>query len=37
MVSGIMAIEHADFGGIEHLALVTGNEILSVFDLPTIA
>eukprot|EP01101_Sappina_pedata_P005394 TRINITY_DN2448_c0_g1_i3.p1 TRINITY_DN2448_c0_g1~~TRINITY_DN2448_c0_g1_i3.p1 ORF type:complete len:512 (+),score=264.10 TRINITY_DN2448_c0_g1_i3:32-1537(+) len=31
---GIMAIEHADFDGIERLALVTGAEILSTFDHP---
>lgn len=29
-----MAIEHADFDGIERLALVTGGEILSTFDEP---
>lgn len=29
-----MAIEHADFDGIEHLALVTGGEIVSTFDNP---
>lgn len=27
-----MAIEHADFDGIERLALVTGGEIVSTFD-----
>lgn len=32
--SGIMAIEHADFDGIERLALVTGGEIASTFDHP---
>lgn len=32
-----MAIEHADFEGIERLALVTGGEILSTFDSPDIA
>ena len=32
--NGIMAIEHADFGGIERLALVTGGEIVSTFDHP---
>lgn len=32
--SGIMAIEHADFDGIERLALVTGGEIVSTFDQP---
>ncbi|XP_071561143.1 T-complex protein 1 subunit beta-like [Temnothorax nylanderi] len=30
----IMAIEHADFDGIERLALVTGGEIVSTFDNP---
>jgi len=30
----IMAIEHADFAGIERLALVTGGEIASTFDHP---
>lgn len=29
-----MAIEHADFDGIERLALVTGGEIVSTFDSP---
>lgn len=29
-----MAIEHADFDGIERLALVTGGEIVSTFDHP---
>ncbi|ENN76400.1 hypothetical protein YQE_07061, partial [Dendroctonus ponderosae] len=33
--AGIMAIEHADFDGIERLALVTGGEIVSTFDDPT--
>jgi T-complex protein 1 subunit beta len=32
--AGIMAIEHADFEGIERLALVTGGEITSTFDSP---
>ncbi|CAH1980704.1 unnamed protein product [Acanthoscelides obtectus] len=32
--AGIMAIEHADFDGIERLALVTGGEIVSTFDAP---
>ncbi|XWS20881.1 hypothetical protein CRYUN_Cryun30bG0007000 [Craigia yunnanensis] len=32
--AGILAIEHADFDGIEHLALVTGSEIASTFDNP---
>lgn len=31
---GIMAIEHADFDGIERLAAVTGAEIASTFDRP---
>lgn len=31
---GIMAIEHADFEGVERLALVTGGEIASTFDAP---
>ncbi|MQM02457.1 hypothetical protein Taro_035224 [Colocasia esculenta] len=31
---GILAIEHADFDGIEQLALVTGGEIASTFDNP---
>lgn len=30
--AGIMSIEHADFDGIERLALVTGGEITSTFD-----
>jgi len=32
--AGVMAIEHADFDGIERLALVTGGEICSTFDTP---
>ncbi|KAJ1920654.1 T-complex protein 1 subunit beta [Mycoemilia scoparia] len=32
--AGIMAIEHADFDGIERLSLVTGGEIASTFDHP---
>jgi T-complex protein 1 subunit beta len=32
--AGIMAIEHANFDGIERLALVTGGESLSTFDSP---
>eukprot|EP00793_Prasinoderma_coloniale_P005028 PRCOL_00000789-RA len=32
--NGIMSIEHADFDGIERLALVTGGEITSTFDHP---
>lgn len=31
---GVMAIEHADFEGIERLAAVTGGEICSTFDHP---
>uniref|UniRef100_A0A0K8TSS4 T-complex protein 1 subunit beta n=1 Tax=Tabanus bromius TaxID=304241 RepID=A0A0K8TSS4_TABBR len=34
--AGIMAIEHADFDGIERLALVTGGEIVSTFDNPSL-
>lgn len=30
-----MSIEHADFDGIERLALVLGGEIASTFDSPT--
>ncbi|XP_021571227.1 T-complex protein 1 subunit beta-like [Carlito syrichta] len=30
----VMAIEHADFAGVERLALVTGGEIASTFDHP---
>lgn len=33
--AGVMAIEHADFDGIERLALVTGGEIVSTFDSPS--
>lgn len=32
--AGVMAIEHADFEGVERLALVTGGEICSTFDDP---
>ncbi|KAG7251169.1 hypothetical protein CRUP_033537, partial [Coryphaenoides rupestris] len=32
--AGVMAIEHADFAGVERLALVTGGEISSTFDRP---
>lgn len=32
--AGVMAIEHADFEGVERLALVTGGEIISTFDEP---
>lgn len=32
--AGIMAIEHADFEGVERLALVLGGEICSTFDRP---
>jgi T-complex protein 1 subunit beta len=31
---GVMSIEHADFAGIERLALVLGGEIVSTFDNP---
>ena len=31
---GVMAIEHADFDGIERLAAVTGGEVVSTFDRP---
>lgn len=33
----IMAIEHADFDGVERLALLTGSEIVSTFDHPDAA
>lgn len=33
--AGVMAIEHADFDGIENLALVLGGEIVSTFDDPS--
>ncbi|RHZ47472.1 hypothetical protein Glove_579g4 [Diversispora epigaea] len=32
--ANIMSIEHADFDGVERLALVTGSEIASTFDHP---
>lgn len=32
--AGVMAIEHADFEGVERLALVTGGEIVSTFYNP---
>ncbi|KAG2393437.1 hypothetical protein C9374_006968 [Naegleria lovaniensis] len=32
--NGVMAIEHADFEGVERLALVLGAEIVSTFDHP---
>nr|VZI37296.1 unnamed protein product [Spirometra erinaceieuropaei] len=35
--SNVMAIEHADFEGVERLALVTGGEIVSTFDTPETA
>jgi len=35
--AGVMAIEHADFEGVERLALVTGGEIASTFDHPDLA
>jgi T-complex protein 1 subunit beta len=31
---GIMAIEHADFDGIERLAAVLGGDVVSTFDAP---
>ena len=31
---GVMVIEHADFEGIERLAVATGAEIVSTFDQP---
>eukprot|EP01127_Copromyxa_protea_P005884 TRINITY_DN15716_c0_g1_i1.p1 TRINITY_DN15716_c0_g1~~TRINITY_DN15716_c0_g1_i1.p1 ORF type:complete len:545 (-),score=167.92 TRINITY_DN15716_c0_g1_i1:37-1509(-) len=31
---GVMAIEHADFEGVERLSLVLGSEIVSTFDNP---
>jgi T-complex protein 1 subunit beta len=33
--AGMMAIEHADFEGVERLALVLGGEIVSTFDSPS--
>ncbi|KAJ8905246.1 hypothetical protein NDN08_001754 [Rhodosorus marinus] len=35
--NGVMAIEHADFDGIERIALVTGGEVVSTFDSPETA
>lgn len=32
--AGINSVEHADFDGIERLALVTGGEVVSTFDHP---
>jgi T-complex protein 1 subunit beta len=32
--AGVLAIEHADFDGVERLAAVTGGEIVSTFDHP---
>ena len=32
--AGVMAIEHADFDGIERLAAVTGGDVVSTFDNP---
>jgi T-complex protein 1 subunit beta len=32
--AGVVAIEHADFEGVERLALVLGAEIVSTFDHP---
>lgn len=34
--AGIMSIEHADFEGVERLALVSGGEIASTFDNPAL-
>lgn len=34
--AGVMAIEHADFDGIDRLARVTGGEIVSTFDNPSL-
>lgn len=34
--AGIMCIEHADFEGVERLALVSGGEIASTFDQPSL-
>lgn len=31
---GVMAIEHADFEGVERLAQVLGGDIVSTFDTP---
>jgi T-complex protein 1 subunit beta len=35
--AGIMTIEHADFEGVERIALVTGGQITSTFDNPETA
>lgn len=32
--ANVMAVEHADFAGIERLSLVTGGDIVSTFDAP---
>jgi T-complex protein 1 subunit beta len=32
--AGVLAVEHADFDGVERLALVTGADIVSTFDEP---
>jgi len=32
--AGVMAIEHADFEGVERLALVLGGDVISTFDAP---
>jgi T-complex protein 1 subunit beta len=32
--AGVMAIEHADFEGVERLALVLGGDVVSTFDAP---
>lgn len=33
---GINSVEHADFAGVERLALVTGGDIVSTFDTPEV-
>jgi T-complex protein 1 subunit beta len=35
--AGVMAVEHADFDGVERLAKVTGAEVASTFDAPPTA
>lgn len=35
--AGVMAIEHADFEGVERLAAVTGGATASTFDHPELA
>ena len=34
VTSGVMAIEHADFEGVERLSLVLGGDVVSTFDAP---